>query len=49
MDVQTKGMGIQFEYTATGTLQKTWIEDRNFTTLFNKVHAVLNGGKISCF
>ena len=42
-------MGIKFSYTAPGTPQQNDHVEQNFTTLFNRVHVMLNGGKISSF
>ena len=42
-----KGLGIDFEYTAPGILQQNGHIEHKFTTLFNRVHAMLNGGKFT--
>ena len=42
-------MGIHFEYTVHVEPQQTEHSERIFTTLFNGVCAMLNGGKYSLF
>jgi len=42
-----EGLGIDFEYTAPGTPQQNGRVERKFATLFNRVRAMLNGGKFS--
>ena len=44
-----EGMGIEFECTAPSMPQQNGHVEHKFTTLFNKVHAMLNGGKFSSF
>ena len=44
-----EGMGVQFENTTSGTLQHNGRVKQIFTTLFNRVCAMLNGGKFSSF
>ena len=42
-------MGIEFEYTTTGSLQQNYYAEQKFATLFNRVCALINGEKISPF
>ena len=37
-----EGMGLQFSYTAPGTLQQNDHVEWKFTILFNRIHAMLN-------
>ncbi len=42
-----EGLGVFFEYTAPGTPQQNGRVERKFATLYNRVRAMLNGGKFS--
>ena len=42
-------MGMEFKYTAPGTSQKNGHVEWKFTTLFDRVHAMLNGRKFFAF
>ena len=42
-------MGMKFECTAQGIHQQNGCVEQNFTTLFNRVCAMLNIGKFSSF
>ncbi len=42
-----EGLGVFFEYTASGTSQQNGRLDRKFATLYSRVRAMLNGGKFS--
>ena len=42
-------LGINFEYTAPGMHQQNGCVEHKFTTLFNWVHAMLNGGKFTIY
>ena len=42
-----EGLGIDFEYTAPGTPQQNGRVKHKFASLFNRVHAMLNGGKFT--
>ena len=44
-----EGLGIDFEYTAPGTPQQNGCVERKFATLFNRVQAMLNGGKFTLY
>ena len=44
-----EGLGINFEYTAPGTPQQNGCIERKFATLFNRVCAMLNGGKFTTY
>ena len=44
-----EGLGIDFEYTAPGTPQQKGHIEHKFATLFNGVHAMLNGSKFTAF
>ena len=43
------GLGVNFEYTATGMLQQNGCIEHKFATLFNRVRAMLNGGKFTTY
>ena len=40
---------MEFEYTAPGTPQQNGLVEEEFVTLFNPIHAMLNGGKFTAF
>ena len=42
-----EGLGIHFKYTAPSIPQQNGRIERKFATLFNRVHAMLNGGKFT--
>ena len=42
-----EGLGVDLRYTAPGMPQQMGHVEQKFTTLFNKVLAVLNGGKFN--
>ena len=44
-----KGLGINFECIAPGTLQQNGCIEHKFTTLLNGVHAMINGGKFTTY
>ena len=46
---EQEGMGIEFEHTAPGTPPINGHVEWNFSTLLNRVNAMLNGGKFSSF
>ena len=42
-------MGIQFKYTAPGNPQQNGHVEQTFSTLFDRVHIMLNGRQFSSF
>ena len=42
-------LGIDFEYTTPDTPQQNGYVKQKFATLFNRVHAMLNGGKFTTY
>ena len=44
-----EGLGVDFKYTAPGTPQQNGCIEEKFSTLFNQVHAMLNGGKFNAY
>ena len=44
-----KGLGVDFEYTAPGTPQQNSCVKQKFATLFNQVHAMLNGRRFTIY
>ncbi len=42
-----EGLGMFFEYTTPGTPQQNGRVEQKFATLYNRVRAMLNGGKFT--
>ena len=42
-------MGVKLKYSAASTVAQNGTVERTLATLYNRVYAMLNSGKFSCF